>query len=680
MSLLQPFVWISAYTPNDPNTLRVIPLSSDVLLSFTDESVFDLDALEGSQRLRTGRLKVRFIIFDKDFTYWETLFVLNQRWVEVEYGWLNPDGTIATSSGKYAITLTQIGPRFTHQGTEIEVIGVSDLTSTVKPGSAEFFYASRTFSILFVPESAGSPYPSPLLSNPTVQNQQEDLRIRFRLGPFGQQIPVIDDGGLASADDFNIRAGKVSNPSELLDPTKKVYTYSSIGQLVRDIASMLGLRSDVDDTAPATNEILCTNISIMNMLSRLALEAKSPTGDVDYRVWVRGDTIFFKRPTASKSNTQKKVLEFNAQGSAMNSSAAGSSRSNKVIVLSVDMKVNPSLLVASARAHTISTSVDSNNKVLKGGNVVPPWRNIKETLSKTISRRVSTKETISGPTLVYEAVYVPPEGMTAATAVNAEELFYAQKWLLWNRAVELADPLVDAAIKSEQTDSEKESLPVYSNSNFNDIRSQTRIAAFQLLQQENAERLGSTGDSTAEVDVNRSLYEDALKNPTAPIVDETMSGRLYPTAFQNEQAANLSKLVMHDISDKVIQAEVLCVGDVSLRLMEEVTLILSTPTGQHYTSGNYLILGINNTIDKQGFTSNITLVSKGAVSGSTALDKATLDNKQPKAAVSAPKSQVWTDIKQTDATVPIEDPVLEDDNGYIIDKLEHERRTGRKYR
>ena len=75
MTLLQPFVWIYAVTPNDSTTKKVIPLTSDVLISMTDEGVFDLGASPSSERVRTARLKLRLVIFDKDFTYWETLFV-----------------------------------------------------------------------------------------------------------------------------------------------------------------------------------------------------------------------------------------------------------------------------------------------------------------------------------------------------------------------------------------------------------------------------------------------------------------------------------------------------------------------------------------------------------------------------------------------------------------------------
>lgn len=668
MTLLQPFVWIYAVTPNDSTTKKVIPLTSDVLISMTDEGVFDLGASPSSERVRTARLKLRLVIFDKDFTYWETLFVMNKRRLEVEYGWLNEDGTVASSSGVVAVTLTQIGPKFTHQGTELEILAVSDLTSTVAPGSEEFFYASRSFGITFVPDTAGSPYPSPLLSNPSIQNQREDLRVKFRTGSFGLQIPIVSDALIAAADDFNERASKLSNPLELLDPTRKVYTYSSIGQLVRDIASMLGLKSDVDDTAPATQEIMC-NCTLTNMLSKLAQYAKSPTGEMDYRFWVRGSTVYFKRAKANVKD--KKILEFNSsQNLSLASSVSGSSLSR--IVLGVDLKINPYLLVSSSRAGVVTTSFDDKNKVMRGGNVAPPWRNIKETLSRTIGRKVS-KKLLNGQTEVieYEATYTPPEGMTAATATKADERFYAQKWLIWDTAVELADPLVDSAIASETADAQREGVPF--RSNFDDIRSQVRIAAFQLLTKENQDRLGDTGDATAEIDVNQSLYTEALKNPSIKLRDETMTGRLYPTAFQGEHAANLSKVIMQDIAEKVITADVFCAGDVTIRLMDVVTLVMATPTGQHYASGDYLVLGFNNTIDRQGFTSKLSLVSLGAVSGSPQISDSTIQNSKTRPP-GKPPATTWTDIKKPDSTIPIDDPVEEDKQDYLADKIGWQRK------
>jgi len=205
LGLLQPFVWINAFTPESPDKRRVLPLTSSVLVSFTDESLFDIDAAPGGDRSRTGRAKVRLELFDANYTYLETLFLLNKRRIEIEYGWLDQSGKVASSSGVFPVTLTSIKPKFTFQGTQLEVIAVSDLSSTSPPGSIEHFYSTHTFSITFVPDSLAQlydgRYPHINFVNPVTQQQQE-VAISTN--------PVLQEAGILVFPDLNQPDGGAS--------------------------------------------------------------------------------------------------------------------------------------------------------------------------------------------------------------------------------------------------------------------------------------------------------------------------------------------------------------------------------------------------------------------------------------------------------------------------------------
>lgn len=690
LGLLQPFVWINAFTPESPDKRQVLPLTGSVLVSFTDESLFDIEAAPGGERSKTGRAKVRFELFDANFTYLETLFLLNKRRVEVEYGWLDQNGKVASSSGVFPVTLVSIKPKFTFQGTQLEIIAVSDLSSSSPPGTIEHFYSTHMFSITFVPEAEselyGGKYPHLDFANPATQKKKED-RITTRvndvlngdvprpdLGPGNQGL---DPAAWSGTPGFNLPEQPIVPESSAenaantwsqirADLSNKNMKYISISQLVRSIAKSLGMKSEVDVTkvAPPSATLPFINKTIMNILSGLASEAESSDGSRDYRFWIRGDTIYFKRPVPK--DTFNRVFNYGV-GISLGSTSAANKTNKDGVVLGVEVDIQPNLIVNSAWAQAVTTTIDATNKAVRGGNVVPPHRKIKDTVDASIVRNVTKVDTSEG-TLEYVAVeFVPPEGMTSALMVQAEEFYYSKDWLLWDQATQIAADALESLERKFGDD--------IGEINSRYIFSQSRILAYNLLEKDRQDRLAQLGDTSAEVDVASSLADAAAEQSEGNATDFqkkdlTLVGRRYISPHQDERAAGWAKAISNSASQKVFKAKLLALGDVSIRLMHVVTLNMLTPEGPHYASGDYLVLGVSNAIDASGFTTELTLMNAGGITATSSLKSTTTPNEKFRPSI-APKPTTWTDVQTTPASFPVKDAGPEDaaEDQLILDNL-----------
>lgn len=680
--LLHPFVWINAYTPDSPSKRKILQLTGTVLESFTDETVFDIDASPGGSRSKTARAKVRFVLFDKFFTYWEDLFIINKRRIDVEYGWLNQDGTVATSSGAFPVTLVSIKPSYSYQGTRLEVVAVSDFSSMTPAGTTEFFYATNTFSIMFVPAKRfaqlsqglvpySSKFPHRDFALPATQRSKESTSTT----DIAQSAPEGVTGGL---DGLSALISGLSGLSVVF--SEKVTKYESISSLFKGVAKSLGLKADVDDTreAPETAEFVFTNVTLMNMLSQLALEAESDDGARDYSFWVRGDTIFLKRPVPKEKF--KRTYNYGIGSLSLPNSSASKPNSQEGVALGLEVEIQPNLVVNSAWAQAASATVDAQNKVVRGGNVVPPYKKVKDNIVASIKRVEIVED--SAITLRYEPKFEPPEGINLDTLINNPGYFISRDWLLWEQASNIAEEAVKESFASAFSDATKDNA-FLDPASYESLLTPAKVAAYEQLKKDSDARISLTNDSSAESFVSASLAEDAIeqnKDSDANVreKDPTLAGRMYISPYQNESGAGWSKAIASTAGQKVFTAKLLAMGDVGLRLQQVVTLNILTPEGPHYTSGDYRVLGVNNAIDSQGFTTELTLISHGGITSTSKIESTTQKNKQYVASDGKSNNTVWTDVPTSPSpfSTKTSDPIDEADEQSIQDSWS----KGRKFK
>lgn len=612
VGLAQPFVWLYIKTADDNYTTPVrFPLTgSDFFVEFQDDSLFSMgDAdVPGSGASKTGRAMTRIKLIDPSFTYLEGLLVRN-RFLSFEYGWTDEYGNILETSGSIRSMVGSIVPRFTYSGTELELTLISDL-SVSNDGSeiASMLNATTVSSKLFIStKSQGSEY-KVKGAGVDISKIVKDNKLYDEEGPgyVEEWVPASPDSDLPRGSKVKIRRKPPPRATKgtalalyLAQNASSIARFERISDIVVYIATICGMEYDVDETAYCLYDIYLMNKTLHSFIKDdLVSLAKDDRGVADYKYWVRGNKLFFKR---SQGTNAVKKLEFIGDHKSVTDRFSDSAR--KSIVLDFQLTMMPNLIVNSSSVSTKVVGYDPINKKPTGRHaaIVKSPDIMTSIYSEIQSIDLADNREVAGAGARQNDAYggrrdeldvISKEGNNISRS-NYKSV--QSDWLVWETASQLVNYFSQQSPNMDKTAQDKLQLAAYR----------------ALLKRRNAgldQELYQPSDAVASI---KSSDVKTLSKVSPVVGDPTKAGRMYVLPYADSRSADMAEGILSSSMRGPFFAKCTCYGDPSVHLLQAVLMLIHTPDGYHYSSGRYLVQGVVNKIDAAGFTTEISLVTDG---------------------------------------------------------------------
>lgn len=568
---IQPFVWLYLRTEEDDFAEpRLLSLTGNFLRSFQDENAFNLSGPGGTTDRVAARSKARLVMFDPSGSYLETLFLYN-RTVDYEFGWMRDDGSVLTTSGRQRALVGSVQPKFSYQGTELEVILYADLSATSSPGSSSYTYSTSIISHTFIPEKVflqirdGTYYNDryPNLRAPSAVERREEANERIRR----RNRNSISTVGGSITESITFRE---QTDEELFGPKYELpldaAPYRSIGDLVTKLAFLIGMKAEVDETIDAFGDITVPDMTIYEFIkTKLVPIAVSKDGTSGYRFWIRGDTLHFKYPRIDKVVRE---FTYGADNTELSKTFEDDTDTRKGTMLSFELLVRPNQIQAGAKVSTVAVSYDPVGKAFRGINLTEADKRKQDALAANTAIELGLKQET-------------PVDFSKAKEEDAIKALNAASF-------EWGGPLARPKPK-----------PVPRNENgvpFFPVASQQE-EAIQALREDEARTQAAANQAEVELAI------------TAQQVNPTAAGRLYVLPYPDNRTSAIGKFIFADaVNGPVFTAKSVILGDPQILLQDTIDVTIVTPTGPHYGSGKYTILGVNSVIDDKGsFTTELSL-------------------------------------------------------------------------
>lgn len=614
----KPYVWLFLKTEEtDFKKVRPVSISGEFLQEFVEEVMFNSEAVDGSPSSSYALTKLRLRIFDPAWTYWETLFLLNKVF-DYEYGWMDDTGKVISTSGRIRAMIEGLAPSFSFQGTTLEVTAKCSLAANALASGSNVELATNVATRQFVPLDKYNKALSGKFYNdrfPSVEFTSPQDRAARERSILGRQNLLYHDewvrrslgnipGNSVLADNEADAVAKFGPRYVLPD---NAVPYTSISDLVKTLASMVGMKAEVDPTIEAKDDILMNGKNVENFIrEKLVKLAVTKDGRADFQCWIRGDTIYFKSVSNEQRITQ--TFQYGGNNAPMLEQSPFNPDSKNGIILSFSMEMNPSLLLASAASHTVAVSVDPLSKTAMGASAISP----------ATAARNEVEAKYRANRQQFQA-FAPSRAAEIYRNKQSIDFALAQNYMMWQEAGEIAKSIWEANRLPGDTSLNANADGTYSTLNPAATQRGLQDQVFQsLVRQREAERaslqaVAPSADLTfQDASVYDGLQQAAARSPAAS-KDGTLAGRLYVLPHQNSKTAVFADNIHSQSSlTRLFKATAVVVGNPKIFLLKLVDISIILPDSKkHYASGTYVVFGISHKIDSGGFTTELTLHTTG---------------------------------------------------------------------